>query len=528
MSLITRRKLLENAAKGGMALGAGGLIAACGSSSGTSSANASADPSGAAGTPKHGGTLHVGMTGGSSSDTLDPNKMVNNCDYARVACVFDALAWMNADGKPELRVAEEMAPNKNATEWTVRLRKGVIFHDGREATADDLLFTFQRAANPKNPGLAANSLKGLKLNEMKKLDKYTVRLPFAVPYSTFFESQANTNSVYLVPVGFDPNKPIGSGPFKLVSFTPGQQSVMGANKQYWNQPLPYLDQLIMTDFSDETSQVNALLSGQVQAVNLLSQDTIGTVSGSGKKVVVSPGGGWNPFTMRVDMAPFTDVRVRQAFRLMVDREKMNRLVFGGHGTLGNDVFSIWSDDYDHSLPQRQQDIAQAKSLLKQAGHDNMSIQLVTADIAQGVVNLAQLFAQDAAKAGINVNLRKITVTEFYGPNYLKWQFAQDYWFYQPYLPQVQQATLPSAPFNECHFNDPQYIKLYNQALATLDVAKRTEIAHEMQMIDYNSGGYIIPLFVPLFEGYAPNVQGAVPSKTGGSFNLGDFEHMWLS
>jgi peptide/nickel transport system substrate-binding protein len=255
---------------------------------------------------------------------------------------------------------------------------------------------------------------------------------------------------------------------------------------------------------------------------------LGTVTGSGKKAVISPGGGWNPFTMRVDMAPFTDARVRQAFRLMVDREKMNRLVFGGHGTLGNDVFAIWSNEYDHSLPQRQQDIAQAKSLLKAAGQDNLSIQLVTADIAQGVTNMAQLFAQDAAAAGVKVNLRQITVTEFYGPNYLKWQFAQDYWYYQPYLPQVQQATLPNSPFNECHFNNPRYISLYNQALATLDDSKRVEIAHEMQMIDYNEGGYIIPVFPPVIDGYAPNVQGAVTSKTGSSFNLADFEHLWLA
>jgi peptide/nickel transport system substrate-binding protein len=527
MSLITRRTLLENAAKGGLVLGASGLISACGSSSSPSSSSTGSSPA-SAGIPKHGGTLHVGMTGGSSSDTLDPNKMVNNTDYARVACLFDALAWVRADGRPELRVAESMTPNKDATEWTVRLRKGVMFHDGREATADDLLFSFRRVADPKNPGEAANSLKGIKLNAMKKIDKYTVMVPFSTPYSTFFESQANTISVYLLPVGFNPAKPIGSGPFKLVSFTPGQQSVMAGNKHYWNQPLPYLDQLIVTDFSDETSQVNALLSGQVDAVNLLSQDTIGTVTGSGKKVVISPGGGWNPFTMRVDQAPFSDVRVRQAFRLMVDREKMNKLVFGGHGTLGNDVFGIWSPDYDHSLPQRQQDISQAKSLLKQAGHENLTIQLVTADIAQGVVNMAQLFVQDAAKAGVKVNLRKITVTEFYGPNYLKWQFAQDYWYYQPYLPQVQQATLPTSPFNETHFADPQYIKLYGQALATLDVSKRTQISHEMQMIDYNRGGYIIPLFVPLFDGYASNVHGAVPSRTGGSFNLADFEHMWLA
>jgi peptide/nickel transport system substrate-binding protein len=203
-------------------------------------------------------------------------------------------------------------------------------------------------------------------------------------------------------------------------------------------------------------------------------------------------------------------------------------VFGGHGTLGNDVFGIWDPAYDRALPQRQQDIEQAKSLLKQAGQQNMTIQLVTSGIAQGVVNMAQLFAQDAAKAGVKVNLRQITVTEFYGPNYLKWQFAQDYWYYQPYLPQVQQATLPGSPFNETHFANPKYIKLYGQALASLDKSKRTEIAHEMQSIDYHEGGYIIPVFPPVIDGYAPNVQGTVKSKTGGSFNLADFEHMWLS
>src|SRR6202007_1277219 len=120
MSHITRRTLLENAAKGGFALGAGGLLAACGSSSAPSaSGSSSAASSTSSGTPKHGGTLHVGMTGGSSSDTLDPNSMGNNCDYARVACLSDALCWLTADGQPELRVAEEVTPNKTATEWTV-------------------------------------------------------------------------------------------------------------------------------------------------------------------------------------------------------------------------------------------------------------------------------------------------------------------------------------------------------------------------------------------------------------------------
>ena len=527
MSLMSRRTLLENSAKGGLALSAAGLIAACGSSS-SSSNSSSASSAAASGTPKHGGTIHAGVTGGSSSDTADPNLLVNNTDYARAQNLYDALVWLTPAAQPYFRLAQEMTPNNDASVWTIRLRKGVTFHNGKECTADDLIFSINRVVNPKSPGVAANALKGINAAGMKKLDRYTVSVPFAAPYSTFVQTLANSTTVFIVPVGFNPKKPIGTGPFKLASFTPGQQTVFARNANYWDSPLPYLDQVVMTDYSDETSQVNSLLSGQVDVVNLLSQDTIGTVTGSGKKVVISPGGGWNPFTMRVDSPPFNDVRVRQAFRLAVDRPKMLETVFGGHGTIGNDIFAIWAPEYDHSIPQRQYDPEQAKSLLKAAGHENLSIQLTTGDIAQGVINMAQVYAQQAAAAGINAKLRQVTVTDFYGPNYLKWVFAQDYWYYSAYFPQVNQATLPGAPFNETHFNNPKYIKLYNQGLATLDVSTRTEIAHEMQMIDYNEGGYIIPFFPAVIDGYSPNVNGIVKSKLGASFNSWDFEHMWLS
>jgi peptide/nickel transport system substrate-binding protein len=528
MTLITRRSLLENAAKGGLVVGAGGLIAACGSSSSKSSAATTSSSSAASGTPKHGGTLRAGLTGGSSSDTADPNTIINNTDYARAALLYESLVWLNSDAQQYNRLAEEMTPNKDATVWTIRLRQGVTFHNGKDLTADDLIFSINRVINPKSPGEAANALIGINAAGIKKLDNLTITVPFHKPYSTLPEALNTNITVYVLPVGFDPKQPIGTGPFKMASFTPGQQTVLERFENYWNAPLPYLNEIIMTDYADETSQVNALLSGQVDVVNLLSQDTIGTVTGSGKHVVISDGGGWNPFTMRVDQAPFSDVRVRQAFRMAVDREAMMKTVFGGHGTLGNDIFGIWSPEYDHSIPQRQYDPEQAKSLLKAAGQENLTVTLVTGDIAQGVINMAQVYAQQCAPAGINAKLREVTVTDFYGPNYLKWTFAQDYWYYSPYFSQVNQATLPGSPFNECHFDNPKYISLYNQAEATLDAGMRQEIAYEMQMIDYNEGGYIIPFFPAVIDGYTTNVNGIVQSKTGSSFNNWDFEHVWLS
>src|SRR5215469_16542835 len=522
---ITRRQFLDGTAKGGLALTAGGLITACG---GSSSSHGSATATSGAGAPRHGGTLTVGMTGGSSSDTLDPNKLVNNTDFARIAALYDGLEWQNARAVSYPRFAQEITPNKDATVWTIRLRKGVLFHDGQEATADDLIFSIKRTVNPKAPGVAANALGGVETAGIRKLDRYTVSVPFSHPYSTLVEGLDGTTTVYLVPAGFDPRRPVGTGPFKFVSFTPGQRSVFARWEHYWNQPLPYADQLVLVDYSDASSQLNALLSGQVDAVNLLSQDVIASVTSGGKKVVVSDGGGWNPFTMRVDQAPFNDVRVRQAFRLMVDRPKMLDIVFGGHGTIGNDIFGIWDPEYDHSIPQREQDIEQAKSLLKAAGREGLSVLLVTSNVAQGVVNMAQVFAQQAAQAGVKVNLNKVTPTEFYGPNYLKWTFAQDYWNYFPYLGQVPLATLPGGAFNETHFDNPRYNALYRQALATLDASRRADIAHEMQIIDWNEGGYIIPFFPPVIDGYAPNVSGIVPSKTGTSFNDWAFQNIWLT
>jgi peptide/nickel transport system substrate-binding protein len=228
------------------------------------------------------------------------------------------------------------------------------------------------------------------------------------------------------------------------------------------------------------------------------------------------------------VAPFNDVRVRQALRMIVDRKQMNEVVFLGTGTIANDLWSPYDPVYDRALPQRAPDIEQAKSLLKKAGHANLTIELVTSDIAQGVVQSAQVLAQQASAAGVTINIRQVTVSEFYGPNYLKWPFAQDYWFYLLYFPQVADSMVPGASYNETHYDNPTYFKLYDSALRTTSEAKRKEIATEMQQIDYDSGTYIIPQFVPVIDGHATNLNGVHSSRTGQSLGNYDFKNMWLA
>ena len=226
--------------------------------------------------------------------------------------------------------------------------------------------------------------------------------------------------------------------------------------------------------------------------------------------------------MRVDTPPYDDNRVREAFRLIVDRQGMLDQVLSGHGRVANDLYGPFDPGYDKSLPQRKQDIAKAKALLAAAGHTNMKVDLHTTDGAAGMVDVAKVFAQQAKAAGVTVNV--IVDPNYYGDQYLKLPFSIDYWNTRNYLAQVSQGSLPGAHFNETHWppKGSNFLDLYQQALASTDASQRISIIHQMQKLEYDEGGYIIPFFNNLVDGYSSKIQGFQPNK--GPLNLNNYGH----
>jgi peptide/nickel transport system substrate-binding protein len=208
---------------------------------------------------------------------------------------------------------------------------------------------------------------------------------------------------------------------------------------------------------------------------------------------------------------------------MVNRAQLISAALDGYAFAGADVSSPYDVDYDTSL-HREQDIGQAKSLLQAAGQANLSVELVTSAAATGMVQMATVLAQQAGKAGVTVRLKVVDPSTFFGPNYLQWTFSQDFWNYSPYLAQVAQSLLPTSPFNETHWSDPNYISLYKQANATSDAATRRDIEHQMQQIDFNHGGYIIPCFIDSLDAYSSKLTGYQAAKVGQPLSLFDFEH----
>ncbi len=501
---LTRRDLLRAGAAGAVLLGSGGLL-------GAGPAKAAARAIAAA--PKRGGTLRIGIAGGSPTDDFDMAHVNGPSETIRDQAFYETVTYLdNRFHLDDHFLCQECHPNATADMWTVRLKSGVEFHNGKTLSADDLLFSITRLLNPKSGATAAGQLTGIDLKRTKKLDKLTVQFALKRPYSFF--DYLLSDIVYVVPVGYDPKKPVSTGPWTFSSFEPARQTVLERFANYHGTPA-YADELMLVELPDDTARVNALLTGQVDAINEVPYAQVAQLQGqSGLVVADSQTGAWNPITMRVDVAPFNDVRVRQAIRLAMDRKQAIANALYGHGVPAADTYGRFDPSFDSHL-KRDQDIAQAKSLLKQAGKSGLNLQLVTSPIAAGIVEASQILAQNAKAAGINISVRQVDPGTYFS-NYGKWPFAIDFWVGLPYLVIASIADGPGANVvNTTHFDDPEFNSLFNQASKQLNLAKRTEIIHQMQKIQYERGGYIIWSFQNGVDAYSTKLGGIQPvDETG--------------
>jgi peptide/nickel transport system substrate-binding protein len=511
-------------------MGAGGVamaatLAACGG--GSAPAPSGGDTTGAAGTPKKGGDFRLGVTGGGSKDIMDGQNITTKPDQARLVTAFETLLEFDDNYQLQTTGLAESVHADNPKQYTIRIRDGITFQNGKPFTADDVIYSLQRIGTQKNglTGYAATATMDIK--GIKKLDDKTVRLPLLSADSTIPQTLASY-TFGMVPVGYEAFKgdvttQVGTGAYKLKSFTPGQQSQHVRYDGYWRDS--WFDSVTITDFSDATAQINALKGGQIDAMTDLPANQVEAVKSSGVEALISQTGGWIPICMAIDMPPFNDPKVRQAMRLIIDRKQILEQLGSGYGLIAKDLYAPFDEGYDSSLPEREQDIEQAKSLLKSAGKEGLSVDLHTTNGASGMVELASVFASQAKAAGVNITVKNDP--NYYGDAYLKLAFSVDFWGTRGYLNQVQQGSLPTSPYNETHWppksgTGSDFGDLYKQALAETDTNKRIDIEHQMQKYEYDIGGYIIPYFNSLIDGHSAQVAGLKPSK--GTLNLAGFGH----
>jgi peptide/nickel transport system substrate-binding protein len=474
--------------------------------------------------PKSGGTLRVAVPG-SSADSLDPHRTQGQVsDIVRFTNLFDGLSEYAPDSSVRLSLAESMTPNRAATEWTVKLRRGVKTHAGREFQAEDVIYSVKRILDKSAPTKGAALIAFIDPAAIDKVDDYTVRFKLARPYGTFVDVWAN-RYLRMVPRDFDPGKPNGTGPFKYESFTPGQESVFARFDGYFREKA-WVDKLVVSVIANNTASINALRGGQVDLIATMPFSEARTVQADPNvKILNNPSAMSIPIYMRTDTAPFDDPRVRQAMRLIVDRKKMVNVALAGFGTVGNDMAGRTIVPCPaSSLPQRDQDIAQAKKLLADAGKSNLVVDMVTVNGTAGMVEAAQVFAEQARGAGVTVNVKTMEVGAYLA-NYGKWSFGVDF-LSDTYLPVATRSLLPTGTFNTSSWNDKDFVNLHAKAMETTDQNERCDAIAKMRTIEYERGGNIVWGFANVLNAYRNNVHGLVPYTVDSA--LYNLRQVWLA
>ncbi|MEU9111047.1 ABC transporter substrate-binding protein [Streptomyces sp. NPDC048483] len=508
------------AAGGAAGLGALALAGCAGSRAG---ADAEGD-----GKPRRGGRLRAAFAGGGASETLDPHLANLFADAARAKALFDKLADYGPDLSARPRLASAWEPNAALDRWKVSLRKAA-FHDGSPVTARDVLYSYRRIADPRKAFRAKASLEPIDLKASRALDERTVEFVLTRPTAEFPNVLAAFGA-YIVPDGaqdFD-HKPVGSGPFRCVSFSPGKSAVFRRNDDYWDGA-PYLDELEFVVANEESARVNALLGGQVEYAHELNPATARAHEGRGRiRIVRLRNSAMQAFAMKTDRPPFDDKRVREAFFLIADRKELVDGALSGAGEIGNDLFGKGYEYYAGSLPQREQDLGRARHLLKQAGAERLKVALDTSPVAAGFTEAATIFRDQAARAGVTIEIKTGSKDSYWTDILDSGTLCCYRSGAMPIESHVSQRLLTGSTTNATHWRHRDFDALYQQAQSTKDKKDRAAVYARMQRRLYVEGGFLVWGFADWIVGTARSVRGVERRAPANSLDWARFDKVWLA
>jgi peptide/nickel transport system substrate-binding protein len=323
------------------------------------------------GQAKPGGQLTVALY--KDLRTLNPIMGIFGNEWRSTVNLYNNLTRLTASGGVEGDLAESYTAGANSATWTFVLRDGVRFHDGSALGAADVVATIEKILDPKTAAPYKAELGPIAA--VRAVDRRTVRIELASPYADLPKALASSMARVVSERGIADFSKLdttvyGTGPFMLKEFVANERVVMERNPRYFRSGRPYLDRLVLRVLPDTTSQIAALENREVDVIGEVESDAFKRVAGiKGVKAVQVTGGTFNNIVLYVDRAPFDDPRVRKALRLAMDRPQMSEAITGGVGTPADDQpISPAYEYFDKTIPLRKADLAQARQLLKEAGH----------------------------------------------------------------------------------------------------------------------------------------------------------------
>ena len=528
---LSRRELLRRGALVGISAPVlGGILAACGSSS--PSPSSSTGTGGSAG--KAGATINVGII--TPAAAINPVTVADQGGLDMLGQTGEYLTFSDQTLTLKPQLATSWKSNSTADVWTFTIRPGVKFHNGQTLTADDVVYTYQLQTNPKGSANALSAFGGvLTPDGVKKTGQYEVEFRLAAPNGNFpYLTSSDNYNMIILPKGYDPSKWqstfVGTGPFVLKSYTTNQGATFTANPNYWG-PKPKPAGTNFTFYATQTPAISALVSGTIDVIGQFSVTGGEQLLSGGYNIIKLKSSAHRELSMRNDVAPFTDARVRQAIALTLNRPQIVQALFKGFADVGNDSpFAPVFPSTDTSIAQRAQDIAKAKSLLSAAGHPSgFSTQLI-ANQQLEIPQYASIVQQSAKAIGVNINVKVESSTVYYG----KATFGNSDWldatmslvdYGHRSVPnvfltaplQTINAKAGTGSWNAAHFNNAQYNTLSKQYIAAVDLSTQKQLAGQIEQLLLNETPIIFGYFYNYLTAQAKNVSGAYPTAIGHIF-----------
>ena len=436
------------------------------------------------------------MTFATESDvaTLMPGDIAQPSDRVIGFGIYDPLMSFDEEGKLTPYLAESLEPSEDLLTWEMRLREGVVFHDDTPVNADAIVKHFDRLKDPATGCTCQGNVSVIESMEMPEGPTgLAVTFTLNAPSVAFGDLLAGASgliesptAIAADPEGF-PTAPVGSGPFTLEEFTPGERVVLRAFDQYWKtddegRQLPYLDELIVRPIPDSSQRLASLEAGDIQMFQTATSNVVVQAEEAGFAAQKISGSSSTIILMDQSEPPFDDVRARQALAYAINKDALNERVYDG---VREPSYSSFATDSPYFNPEAQSpgfDPERAEELVQELGGLSFKLECIPTPESQQLLELIQ---QMGEAVGMEIELATQEQGQYVNRIFSK---SGDYdaacfrnnHFIEP--DQIRPGLTTGDPGNLVFYSNPEVDRLLQEGRATADFEERKEIYDEIQAI----------------------------------------------
>ncbi len=464
-------------------------------------------------------TLEVAVD--SSPAGLDPHKVTAFSSFAVIGQIYDALFELNSDLQLEPALATGYEVSDDGLTYTVSIREGVKFHNGRDLTAADVVWSLERILDPETASPQASRF--AQVAGAEATDDHTVVFTLSGPFAPFVSNLANLTVVpqeVVEEFGDLQQNAVGTGPFKLVEHVPDTYLRLEANQDYYRPGEPGVEAVRYNIVPESSTRVAGLRNG--------TYHLLPTVEPAAAEVLsVTPGVtllgvqdmSYTLLGMNVEREPFNDPVVRQAINLAIDREEIVEAVHFGNGVPGGPLspaLTDWAVPVDEYACY-QHNPAQARALIEEAGYGTISFEILTFSTMQVVLDTAQVLQAQLERAGFDVT---INVAEF-GTFVQNWTNSEFDTFVSLNGGSVDpdgylhRTFITDGSTNVFNYSDARVDELLDAGRTNTDHAQRQEIYAELQHLLACEGPIAHVAYGTLFSALGEGVSGFEQIASGG-------------